>query len=183
MRVDDPSLRPSAPRAGRESRTGQVAFRSRLRWQGLGPLRALALATSPSGVVGLERGFYSGILYEVLGFPVGLFPVRPMSGWLAQRQKRLEDPGQKIARLKHLHPRVRRAASSGWLNRRRVSFMIWSGSPSHYVESSEEMSSKHSIRSLAEVEHGTPIESYVRRCSLFVEIAVGDVIPFSGEGF
>ena len=51
--------------------------------------------------------FYSGIIYEALGFPVGLFPVLfavpRMSGWLAQWQEMLEDPEQKIARPKQLY--------------------------------------------------------------------------------
>ena len=51
--------------------------------------------------------FYSGIIYEALGFPVGLFPVLfavpRMSGWLAQWQEMLQDPEQKIARPKQLY--------------------------------------------------------------------------------
>ena len=51
--------------------------------------------------------FYSGLIYEALGFPVGLFPVLfavpRMSGWLAQWQEMLEDPEQKIARPKQLY--------------------------------------------------------------------------------
>ena len=51
--------------------------------------------------------FYSGIIYEALGFPVGLFPVLfavpRMSGWLAQWREMLEDPEQKIARPKQLY--------------------------------------------------------------------------------
>ncbi len=51
--------------------------------------------------------FYSGIIYEALGFPVGLFPVLfavpRMSGWLAQWQEMLEDPEQKIARPKQIY--------------------------------------------------------------------------------
>ena len=50
---------------------------------------------------------YSGIIYEVLGFPVELFPVlfaMPwMSGWLAQWAEMLEDPEQKIAWPKQLY--------------------------------------------------------------------------------
>ena len=46
--------------------------------------------------------FYSGIIYEAMGFPVGLFPLLfaapRMSGWLAQWQEMLEDREQKIAR-------------------------------------------------------------------------------------
>ena len=51
--------------------------------------------------------FYSGIIYEALGFPVALFPVLfavpRMSGWLAQWQEMLEDPEQKIARPKQIY--------------------------------------------------------------------------------
>ncbi len=51
--------------------------------------------------------FYSGIIYEALGFPVGLFPVLfavpRMSGWLAQWAEMLEDGEQKITRPKQLY--------------------------------------------------------------------------------
>jgi citrate synthase len=46
--------------------------------------------------------FYSGLIYQALGFPVDMFPVLfaigRMSGWLAQWQEMLTDPEQKIAR-------------------------------------------------------------------------------------
>ena len=46
--------------------------------------------------------FYSGIIYQAMGFPVELFPVLfaiPRTvGWLAQWQELLTDPEQKIAR-------------------------------------------------------------------------------------
>lgn len=46
--------------------------------------------------------FYSGIIYEALGFPsevfTVLFAIPRMSGWLAQWQELLLDPDQKIAR-------------------------------------------------------------------------------------
>jgi citrate synthase len=46
--------------------------------------------------------FYSGLIYQALGFPVDMFPVLfaigRMSGWLAQWQEMLLDPEQKIAR-------------------------------------------------------------------------------------
>jgi citrate synthase len=46
--------------------------------------------------------FYSGIIYQAMGFPVEMFPVLfaiPRSvGWLAQWQELLEDPEQRIAR-------------------------------------------------------------------------------------
>ena len=51
--------------------------------------------------------FYSGIIYEAMGFPVGLFPLLfaapRMSGWLAQWQEMLEDREQKIARPLQLY--------------------------------------------------------------------------------
>ena len=49
--------------------------------------------------------FDSGIIYEPLGLPVGLFPVPRMSGWLAHWQEMLEGPEQKIARPKQLYLR------------------------------------------------------------------------------
>ncbi len=46
--------------------------------------------------------FYSGIIYEAMGFPVEMFPVLfaiPRTvGWLAQWEEMLTDPEQKIAR-------------------------------------------------------------------------------------
>ena len=46
--------------------------------------------------------FYSGLIYQAMGFPVEMFPVLfaipRASGWLAQWQEMLEDEEQKIAR-------------------------------------------------------------------------------------
>jgi len=46
--------------------------------------------------------FYSGIIYEALGFPseafTVLFAIPRTSGWLAQWQELILDPEQKIAR-------------------------------------------------------------------------------------
>ncbi|KPJ79912.1 MAG: hypothetical protein AMS19_10170 [Gemmatimonas sp. SG8_23] len=46
--------------------------------------------------------FYSGLIYQAMGFPVEMFPVLfaiPRTvGWLAQWQELLEDPEQRIAR-------------------------------------------------------------------------------------
>jgi citrate synthase len=46
--------------------------------------------------------FYSGLIYQAMGFPVEMFPVLfaiPRTvGWLAQWQEMLDDPEQKIAR-------------------------------------------------------------------------------------
>jgi citrate synthase len=51
--------------------------------------------------------FYSGIIYQAMGFPVEIFPVLfaipRMSGWLAQWQESLLDPEQKIARPRQLY--------------------------------------------------------------------------------
>jgi citrate synthase len=50
--------------------------------------------------------FYSGIIYQAMGFPVDTFPVLfaigRMSGWLAQWQEMIEDGEQKIARPRQL---------------------------------------------------------------------------------
>jgi citrate synthase len=57
--------------------------------------------------------FYSGIIYQSMGFPVDMFPVLfaipRMSGWLAQWQEMLLDPEQKITRPRQLYigPHVR----------------------------------------------------------------------------
>ncbi|HLC25445.1 MAG TPA: citrate synthase [bacterium] len=46
--------------------------------------------------------FYSGIIYQAMGFPVDLFPVLfaipRTAGWIAQWEEMLDDPEQKIAR-------------------------------------------------------------------------------------
>ncbi|MDX1566222.1 MAG: citrate synthase [Longimicrobiales bacterium] len=51
--------------------------------------------------------FYSGIIYQAMGFPVEMFPVLfaiPRSvGWLAQWQEMLEDDEQKIARPRQVY--------------------------------------------------------------------------------
>lgn len=56
--------------------------------------------------------FYSGLIYQVLGFPSDYFPflfaIPRTSGWLAQWLEMLEDPEQKIARPRQVylgHPR------------------------------------------------------------------------------
>ena len=57
--------------------------------------------------------FYSGIIYEALGFPVGLFPVLfavpRMSGWLAQWQEMLGGSGAEDRAPEAALPRLRRA--------------------------------------------------------------------------
>ncbi len=51
--------------------------------------------------------FYSGIIYQAMGFPVELFPVMfaiPRTvGWLAQWQEMLNDPEQRIARPRQVY--------------------------------------------------------------------------------
>jgi len=51
--------------------------------------------------------FYSGILYQAMGFPVDMFPVLfaiPRTvGWLAQWQEMLEDDEQRIARPRQVY--------------------------------------------------------------------------------
>jgi citrate synthase len=51
--------------------------------------------------------FYSGIIYEAMGFPVEMFPVLfaigRMPGWLAQWEENLNDPEQKIARPRQIY--------------------------------------------------------------------------------
>jgi citrate synthase len=51
--------------------------------------------------------FYSGIIYEAMGFPVEIFPVLfaigRMPGWLAQWEEGLNDPEQKIARPRQIY--------------------------------------------------------------------------------
>jgi citrate synthase len=51
--------------------------------------------------------FYSGIIYQAMGFPVEMFPVLfaigRMPGWLAQWQEGLLDPEQKITRPRQIY--------------------------------------------------------------------------------
>lgn len=51
--------------------------------------------------------FYSGIIYQAMGFPVDLFPVLfaipRTAGWVAQWQEMLVDPDQKIARPRQIY--------------------------------------------------------------------------------
>ncbi len=51
--------------------------------------------------------FYSGLIYQSIGFPVEFFPVLfaipRAAGWLAQWQEMLSDPEQKIARPRQIY--------------------------------------------------------------------------------
>ncbi len=51
--------------------------------------------------------FYSGIIYQSMGFPVTMFPVLfaipRTAGWVAQWQEMLDDPAQKIARPRQIY--------------------------------------------------------------------------------
>jgi citrate synthase len=51
--------------------------------------------------------FYSGLIYQAMGFPIDIFPVLfaipRTSGWLAQWQEMLLDPEQKIARPRQIY--------------------------------------------------------------------------------
>ncbi len=51
--------------------------------------------------------FYSGIIYQAMGFPVEMFPVlfaiARTAGWLAQWQELLLDPEQRIARPRQIY--------------------------------------------------------------------------------
>jgi citrate synthase len=57
--------------------------------------------------------FYSGLIYEALGMPVGMFPVLfaipRTSGWIAQWLEMIDDSEQKIARPRQIYtgPRTR----------------------------------------------------------------------------
>jgi citrate synthase len=51
--------------------------------------------------------FYSGLIYQAMGFPVTMFPVLfaipRTSGWIAQWEEMLLDPDQKISRPKQIY--------------------------------------------------------------------------------
>ncbi len=63
--------------------------------------------------------FYSGLIYQAMGFPVEMFPVLfaipRTSGWLAQWQEMRADPEQKIARPRQIYlgPAVRKYVPIG----------------------------------------------------------------------
>src|SRR3954465_1453076 len=51
--------------------------------------------------------FYSGLIYQAMGFPVSIFPVLfaipRTAGWIAQWEEMLTDPEQKIARPRQIY--------------------------------------------------------------------------------
>jgi citrate synthase len=51
--------------------------------------------------------FYSGLIYQAIGFPVDMFPVLfaipRTAGWIAQWEEMLTDPDQKIARPRQVY--------------------------------------------------------------------------------
>ena len=51
--------------------------------------------------------FYSGLIYQAMGFPTGMFPVlfgvARAAGWIAQWEEMLLDPEQKIARPRQIY--------------------------------------------------------------------------------
>ena len=51
--------------------------------------------------------FYTGLIYQSMGFPVTMFPVLfaipRTSGWIAQWEEMLLDPEQKIARPRQIY--------------------------------------------------------------------------------
>ena len=63
--------------------------------------------------------FYSGIIYQAMGFPVAMFPVLfaigRMPGWLAQWQEGAADPEQKISRPRQIYtgPQLRHLNGTG----------------------------------------------------------------------
>jgi citrate synthase len=56
--------------------------------------------------------FYSGLIYQAMGFPVEMFPVLfaipRTAGWVAQWEEMLVDPEQKIARPRQIYTGVER---------------------------------------------------------------------------
>jgi citrate synthase len=51
--------------------------------------------------------FYSGLIYQAMGFPAGLFPVLfavpRTAGWLTQWEEQIQDPEQKIVRPRQVY--------------------------------------------------------------------------------
>ena len=54
--------------------------------------------------------FYTGLIYQSMGFPMTMFPVLfaipRTSGWIAQWEEMLLDPEQKIARPRQIYHRL-----------------------------------------------------------------------------
>ena len=78
--------------------------------------------------------FYSGLIYQAMGFPIEMFPVLfaipRTAGWIAQWEEMLLDPEQKIARPRQIYTgrrtaRLRAAGASG-------SEACWSGAASSW---------------------------------------------------
>src|SRR3954468_10595851 len=55
--------------------------------------------------------FYSGLIYQAMGFPMDMFPVLfaipRTAGWIAQWEEMLNDPDQKIVRPRQIYGRAR----------------------------------------------------------------------------
>jgi citrate synthase len=66
--------------------------------------------------------FYSGIIYQALGFPVEMFPVLfaipRTAGWVAQWREMITDPEQKIARPRQVYTGARGLTYTGIDGRR-----------------------------------------------------------------
>jgi citrate synthase len=104
-RVTSPTTR--AP-GSRRSRTSSSASRARTRCS-----RSLELDGSRCRTIFITRklypnvDFYSGLIYQAMGFPVEMFPVLfaipRTAGWIAQWEEMLLDPEQKIARPRQIY--------------------------------------------------------------------------------
>jgi citrate synthase len=107
------------PRASIIKRTAQEVFEV----MGVNPLLEIALELERIALEDeyfIERrlypnvDFYSGIIYQALGFPVDMFPVLfaipRTAGWLAQWREMIEDPEQRIARPRQVFVGQRRRA-------------------------------------------------------------------------
>ena len=83
--------------------------------------------------------FYSGLIYQAMGFPVEMFPVLfaipRTAGWIAQWEEMLLDPEQKIARPRQIYTgpataRLRAAGEAG-VNRRSSTLTLRRGLCGH----------------------------------------------------
>ena len=87
---------------------------------GLNPKLEVALGSSgsPSNEYFVSRklypnvDFYSGLIYQAMGYPADyftvLFALGRLPGWIAQWEEHLADPEQKISRPPGLHGRPER---------------------------------------------------------------------------
>jgi citrate synthase len=101
--------------------------------------------------------FYTGLIYEAIGFPVEMFPVLfaigRMPGWLAQWEEGLLDEKQKIARPRQLYVGAgERAPTSAWTSGKRPSRTCFNRQRNRSSVTSSPTTSRHSRVEVTSIE-------------------------------